>query len=126
MRQRIQQMRGDRGNGAERRQDRLQALKQPSGVSGASAQIVVLAAYNAGAYAIRRAASGVVQYVRENAVVEDSVTGADDGLVATQDAVPEMRRVSKADARSKIVLVSLLLGREDGRERSSHQPRTEA
>src|SRR5207245_6258661 len=57
---------------------------------------------------IRTRAGCIVEDVCEKTVVEDTITRANDGFIVAEDSIPESRRVSHSDARSKVVPIAYL------------------
>src|SRR5437899_2342629 len=121
MSQRIEQVRGDRGHGAEMGKRRLKSGEDPGGIGKTPAVILAAIAHDARADAIGRAAGRIVEDVCEDSVVIDSIPRANDGLAPAGKPVPEVRCIGKTDSRSKVILVALLLGRKNRRKSGASQ-----
>src|SRR5690348_1895852 len=126
MRQRIQQVRRDGGNGAKRRKDRLQIRERNGCISEASSLVLGALTCRELSDAVRRAAGRIVQNIREQPVVEDPVSRANNGFIPAEEPIPETWCVGYAYPRRKVVLVALLLSGEYRRKRGSGQTLTEA
>src|SRR5260370_36152286 len=109
MGKRIAQVAGNRANGTRGARGGREGGQNGGGIGNTAATAGIDCILNR----IGRTGRGVIENIGEELVVKDPVTGANDGFVVPEKARPEVRRISQADAWSKIIFVSQLRARKD-------------